>query len=427
MGEPYRDLADLLASVAGREQVVENPALKVDGVEPALLVKPSSADELARCMDICFHQRAPVIPAGLMTWLNGGNPVARATVVLSTQRMNRVIEYSPPDLTATVEAGLPLSELNAVANRHGQWLPLDPPGGELATLGAVAACASSGPLRGLFGTPRDYVLGLRLIHADGAQSRSGGKVVKNVAGYDMNKLYVGSFGTLAMLSELTLKLRPLPEAFSTVVVAANNQATLLNVAATITASEAQPASLILASSAASTIESVVGGEALLVRFVGAESDVRYQEQVVLSLAGRECRVSVLGRPEADAAWRRITNLDTLGSNCVLASVPISVAASAYSDLSRIVPGAISSLDLGTGLVRLAFDVDDAEAGEKFKDLRACAVRLGGTLFIERAATDVRAAVDAWGDPGETASLMKAIKAKFDPLGLLNPGRFVAGI
>lgn len=132
--------------------------------------------------------------------------------------MCRVIDYSPADLTATVEAGLLLTDFNEVTKKERQWLPLDPPGFKSASLGAVAACNSSGALRLGFGTPRDYVIGLKLAHIDGTESKSGGRVVKNVAGYDLNKLYVGSYGTLAVMTELTFKLRPLAERSSTLMI-----------------------------------------------------------------------------------------------------------------------------------------------------------------------------------------------------------------
>jgi glycolate oxidase FAD binding subunit len=158
-------------------------------------------------MRVCSEANAGVVP-GRMTWLDWGNPLRRVDVVLSLDRMQRIIDYSPPDLTATVEAGVTLADFNEVTVRERQWLPLDPPGLRQASLGAIASHNSSGALRLGYGTPRDYVIGLKLVHADGTESKSGGKVVKNVAGYDMNKLYVGSYGTLAIITELTFKLRP---------------------------------------------------------------------------------------------------------------------------------------------------------------------------------------------------------------------------
>src|SRR5215470_11664778 len=246
MREKRAEIVRVLESVVGQGYVTTGPELNVDELKSALMVRPGSAREAAECLKVCADEGKAVIPAGLATWLDGGNPVRRADVVLSLERMNRIIEYSPPDLTVAAEAGLAISELNAAVRPERQWLPLDPPGSSRASLGAIAACASSGALRLGFGTPRDYVIGLKLAHIDGTESRSGGKVVKNVAGYDMNKLYIGSFGTLAVITELVFKLRPLPERSCTVVVISKDLQSLARLAKQVLDSELQPASVFLA-------------------------------------------------------------------------------------------------------------------------------------------------------------------------------------
>src|ERR1051325_4333794 len=170
MSERKDELARLIQSAVGDEHVITAPELTIDNLRPSILVEPGSADEAAACLRVCAEMNAAVIPAGLMTWLECGNAVRRADVVLSLGRMSRIVEYSPPDLTATVEGGLTLSEFNAAAKSERQWLPFDPPGFAAASLGAIAACNSSGALRNGFGTPRDYVIGLSLAHADGTRS-----------------------------------------------------------------------------------------------------------------------------------------------------------------------------------------------------------------------------------------------------------------
>ena len=215
MSKPQTELATALAAIAG--SVTANPALRLDGLAPAALVKPATAAEVADCLRVCSEMNVTVVPSGRGTWLECGNPLRRADVVLSLERMSGIIDYSPPDLVVTVGAGMALAELNDTIRRDRLWLPLDPPGAGAASVGAVVACNSSGALRCGYGTPRDYVIGLKLAHTDGRQSKSGGRVVKNVAGYDLNKLYVGSYGTLAVITEVTFKLRPLPEQCVTVV------------------------------------------------------------------------------------------------------------------------------------------------------------------------------------------------------------------
>src|SRR4029453_16961482 len=240
------DLVRSIELIVGSDHITEEPAFQIDGWRPKLICRPESAGEVAECLKVCSEEGAAVVPAGRMTWLASGNPLERADVVISLERMSRIIQFSPPDLTVAVQAGLTLNELNAVAMRERQWLPFDPPGMESASLGAIAACNSSGALRLGFGTPRDYVIGLKLAHADGSESKSGGQVVKNVAGYDMNKLYVGSYGTLAIITELTFKLRPLAERISTMMISSKSRGQLFELARRVLASELQPASVVLA-------------------------------------------------------------------------------------------------------------------------------------------------------------------------------------
>lgn len=416
-----------LGSIAGREHIIEAPDLLVDGTAPALLVKPGSAEDVARCLGVCAELSAAVIPAGLMSWLDCGNPVRRADVVLSTERMNRVIDYSPPDLTATVEAGVTLEAFNAVARREGQWLPLDPPGSARSSLGAIGACSSSGSLRVRFGTPRDYVIGLRLAHADGSESRAGGKVVKNVAGYDMSKLYVGSFGTLAVLTELTFKLRPLAECDSTVIVTSNQRQSLLDLSADLLASELQPASLFITNLEINrTPGGVADGHTLLVRFVDSEPAVRYQRDVLGAMVASGS-AAILSESDATRVWDQFGNIDRLAATAVRVSVPLSAASRFYERACLRTPSCVAAGDLGTGIIRLAFDADPQSAIDIIKSIRAESQSAAGHLFIERAEAVVKKGAEAWGEVGETAEIMKSIKARLDPKGLLNPGRFVAGI
>jgi glycolate oxidase FAD binding subunit len=428
MYERKRELARSIQSVIGDEHVLLDPLLRIDNLSPALLAKPGSAEEVAECLGICSEFDASVIPAGLMTWLECGNPVRRGDVVLSLERMSRILEYSPSDLTVTVEAGLTLSELNAVANRERQWLPFDPPGFTAASVGAIAACASSGALRAGFGTPRDYTLGLKLAHADGTQSKSGGRVVKNVAGYDMNKLYVGSFGTLAILTELTFKLRPLPESVITLMVSSSDRESLIELAARVHASELQPASIFLTGRLfADSLGLSKGEDALLIRFMESEAAVKHQTDWITRSIDEGQELAVLDEATSERVWKLVADLDQQAGNACKISVPVSAASAVFDRSLKTVPECVATADLAAGIIRIAFDAENESAIDFVMRLRADASTAGGVLFIERAASAVRQQADAWGDVGATISLMRSIKEKFDPQSLLNPGRFVAGI
>lgn len=419
-------LAGSIASIVGKDHVTEGPGVKIDGVSPTLLVRPGCTAEVAACMKVCSESDAAVVPAGKMTWLECGNPLRRSDVVLSLERMRRIVDYSPPDLTATVEAGLTLSEFNAVTVRERQWLPLDPPGFKVATLGAIAACNSSGGLRLGFGAPRDYVIGLKLVHADGTESKSGGKVVKNVAGYDMNKLYTGSYGTLAIITELTFKLRPLPDRSSTIVITSQFRGSLFQLARRVISSELQPASVVFTRRLFESGGSTWPEDALLVRFNDSEAAVEHQVAWVIRAIGETCKATRLNENEAGAAWAEVADFDHRAMRVRL-SIPLSAVPAEFEKAFLAHLNCVAAADIGTGIIRLAFDADDGSAVDQIKRLRASAAAANGALVIEKAPAEVRRAADAWGDVGSTAELMRSIKVRFDPQSLLNPGKFVLGL
>src|SRR6185503_2665632 len=156
-----------------------------------------------------------VAPAGAMTWLDVGQSLLPASLVVSTLRLNRVIEHEPADLVAIAEAGVTLNDLNAQLAEKGQWVPLDPPAAERATIGGVVATGQGGAQQFGYGAPRRHVIGMKVVLADGSLIKVGGRVVKNVAGYDLCKLFTGSYGTLGVIAEVNFKLRPLPFKTST--------------------------------------------------------------------------------------------------------------------------------------------------------------------------------------------------------------------
>lgn len=415
-------VAERLSEMLGPQHVARSPEVEVDGIRPGLVATPGNHADVLECLRLCNDAGAAVLPAGLMRWLDCGNPLRRADVVVTLARMNRLLEYSPADLTATVEAGMTIAELNRATSGERQWLPLDPPGGGAASLGAIAACASAGPLELGFGTPRDYILGLRLAHVGGAESKSGGRVVKNVAGYDMNKLYVGSWGTLAVITELTVKLRPLPERQATVIASAENPTAFFETARRIMNSELQPASLVLL--VGQVCRRVRKGAALLARFIDCEEAVEYQ---LARLAALLPRREQLDGAEADAAWSDVADLDRLAPHAVRISAPPSQLESLVTEASRLARGCAMAASLGAGHLRIAFDADEAAAVDLIESLRRASENAKGSLTLERAPLGVRSRIDAWGDVGPALGIMRAIKSAFDPDGLLSPGRFVSGI
>ncbi|HKQ05027.1 MAG TPA: FAD-binding oxidoreductase [Blastocatellia bacterium] len=417
MSKAQTELAAALAAIVGSANLTANPALRLSGLAPAALVKPANAAEVADCLRVCSSMNAAVIPAGQGQWLECGNPLRRADVVLSLERMSRIVDYSAPDLTITVEAGITLKELNETISRDRLWLPLDPPGASAATVGAVVACNQSGALRCGFGTPRDYVIGLKLAHADGRASKSGGRVVKNVAGYDLNKLYVGSYGTLAVITEVTFKLRPQPEQCVTVVVTPSRSGRLTGLARQVIGMQLQPVACV--------VLFTPGAEKLLLRFADNAAAVKAQEDALRQATGKADRMADFSGADEVALWEKVNDMDRAGQVVLRMSVPLSKTVDLYEVLVDESRGLLRA-DFGSGIVREATDVTDGLI-IKIEQRRAAVEQLGGTLFIEQAPLEVRRQVDAWGEVGTAARLMQAVKEKFDPRGTLNPGRFVAGI
>src|SRR6185295_16324631 len=287
------DLPKTLASVIGAEYVTE-ASISIGRLTPKLIVLPGSREEVAECLKVCSDAGAALIPAGRMTWLDCGNPSRQADVVLSLSRLNRIIEYSPPDLTACVEAGVTLGDFTAATMKHRQWLPVDPPGFTRASLGAIAACNSSGALRLGFGTPRDYVIGLKLAHADGTESKSGGRVVK----------YVGSYGTLAVITGVIVKLRPLADCNSTMLITSKYRGPLFHLAKRVLSSELLPASVVLCRRLSALPE-----DALLIRFIDSEASVASQVDWVNAAVDDTSTAALLSEADAEAAWAEVADFD----------------------------------------------------------------------------------------------------------------------
>ena len=416
------ELVRALGGVVGQDNVASSDARAAH--LPSIVVAPGGHDEVRECLGVCAALGAAVIPAGRLTWIECGNPVTRADVVLTLKRMNRVIDYSPADLTCTVEAGVGLSQLNDLARASGQWLPLDPPGARDATVGAVAACANGGALRFGFGGIRDYAIGLRLAHADGTDSKAGGRVVKNVAGYDMTKLYLGSYGTLAVITEVTVKLRPLPQWQATIAIAAQDDASLIDLGARIIRSGVLPASVFFLSGGFGQLGS--SSAKLLVRFVDSAETVDHQVRRVREMLGGGFDGTLLDDESAAAGWAAVADVDRCEEVALRISVPISRIGTALLNASQYNRTALAA-DLAMGTIRVGLEERGFDAVTAVQSLRVKARQLGGHLFVERAPLDVRSRVDVWGDPGASARLMKSLKRKFDPTGMLNPGRFLDGI
>ncbi|MFO7260773.1 MAG: FAD-binding oxidoreductase [bacterium] len=431
-------MIERLRAIVGEAGVRTGPAgagWAVHGVAPAVVVAPGTVDQAAAVLELASREGWRVEPAGAGTWLGWGRPPERVDIVLSAERLAAVEAYEPADLTAVVGAGITLGALADTLARHRQWLPLDPAGGGAGTLGAAVSLAEAGPLRLAHGTPRDHVLGLTLVTGDGRVLELGGRVVKNVAGFDLVKLVTGSRGTLGLVCRVCVRLRPLPERDATLVLAAAGPEAAVELATALRDPRIEPAALELVSPPLAATALGVGAAewAVVVRLQGgaaavAEAEARVRERAggaqVLTPDAAHARAlwAALGEPEARAALvARLADRPSDLERTLAAALALPGAAVAWPLL----------VHAGSGIVRAAVPADacsDEAAARWAAALTQARSRLGergGTVLCVRAPRAViEAGLDPFGDPGPALRLMRALKSKFDPAGVLAPGRFV---
>jgi glycolate oxidase subunit GlcD len=398
-----------------------------------LEVAPQSSEATAQVIRLAAKEELAAVPAGAATWIDAGNRLARADLIVSMRRMNRLIRHEPKDLVATSEAGMTLAAFQTQLAQAGQWLPIDPPDDSRATLGGVIATGLGGPHSLGFGAPRSFVIGMRVVLAGGRQIKAGGNVVKNVAGYDLCKLFTGSYGTLGVITELTFKLRPLPAETRTIV-ATGSLASLIN-AGRKTFAQLSPVALELISSGlAHDLQIAESSDcALMIRFMGSPRSVVAEAARALKLLrddGRPCETLA-----EDAGWWSklsavpLRSADELKWRVALRPTDLvafldEMAAIEKDEASH--PGLRWHAGLGDGRLRAIAQapVYHREAVRALAGLRQKAQNLGGSLVLESAPSEIKDELDAWGNFGSAAELMKRVKAQLDPEDLLSPGRFI---
>jgi len=378
-------------------------------------------DDVATLLRDASRDGQAVIPSGGGTKLDWGRPPRRADLVLSTARLDRVLEHAWADMTATVEAGCTVARLQHSLAEHGQRLACDPLWPERATIGGILATNDNGTLRARFGGLRDLIIGVTLVLADGTVAKSGGKVVKNVAGYDLPKLATGSFGTLAMITQAVFRLHPLPHETRTLTFAATRLEPLCELALAIQGSQLAFVSLQVRADGAAE-------PALDVRFEGTRAGLDSQQDELLRLAAKLARVD-----PPPAVWRTREELwqgtepAVTGTFSVL---PTELQAlCAQLDEVGTAPALgwrVVAQGVGVGHFRLEGATSDALVAA-LQRLRAAAERRGGTLVVLVGPEDLKARLDVWGSPGDALPLFQRVKQQLDPQGTLSPGRFVGGL
>lgn len=407
------------------------PRVLLDGRAPEAAVRPRSDADVQTILALAHEHGLTVAPIGGGTMTALGMPPERYDLALDLAAMDGVVDYEPDDFTITVETGMPLAALQRRLAEHGQFVPLDQAQFERATVGGIAAVGRGGLRRRTFGYPRDWVIGMRMVRADGTPIKGGGRVVKNVSGYDLPKLFCGSLGTLGVIVEVTFKLRPLPTSDQMTILAADDFAAAL--AAGRAAMRAEPSLQAAVALSADAAGELAGGAALALRMSGLE------QAVVESLTRATDAARTAGATGGAATdqgvietWQAIFDLELATPADQLRlrlGVPPASLAEAVGHVRASVPGAarwIAAVDSGLLFVDTpCADLDEAARG--IEAARAALAPLGGNLTVEQAPPELKQRVDVWGPAGEGGRLMHRVKQEFDPHRTLNPGRFVDGI
>jgi glycolate oxidase FAD binding subunit len=422
MPTPLLDIENEFRAILAPDSVrAATAADAVCGVQPRLILEPVNEQQLAAVLRIANDAGLSVIPRGAGTKLSCGNPPARTDVILSTVRLDKIIEHAWADLTVSVEAGCTIQKLQDTLALHGQRLALDPLWPEQATIGGILSTNDSGSLRLRFGALRDLIIGVTLALPDGTLASSGGKVVKNVAGYDLPKLVTGALGTLAVITRAVFRLHPLPRNTKTLSVSSCNLEEMQRLILAV--QDSKLAHTALQARVAQDAEPVVD-----ILFEGTDAGINAQESQLRELArpatAADAPTTVWAASQAlwdstNSATKAIAKITTLPASIVHTIETVQRATSSRKTLWKLTVQA-------TGIGWLRLEATPGNLHAALSDLRFEIEHAGGSLAVFHGPADMQS-IDAWGTPGDALPLMRAVKKQFDPKNTLNPGRFIGGI
>jgi glycolate oxidase FAD binding subunit len=392
----------------------------VHGASPGWVAAPGSTDEVADVMRVAAEYNLRVAVRGTGSKLDWGAPPRSVDLVVETSRLTGIVEHAAGDLVLTVRAGTALATLDAALGQRGQRLSVDDVGAGGGTVGGTVATNASGPLRLLYGTPRDLLIGITVVRADGVVARSGGKVVKNVAGYDLGKLFTGSYGTLGIVTEAVFKLHPVPAGRAYVGRTVASPAEAERLVQAVLHSQLVPAGLEL------DWPDTEGPGSLAMLLEGHPDglETRVGQAEALLEGGAVASADAPGWWGRPVAGRGAATLRITHPVAQLATVlhVLHTAAGTYG-LRAAARGSAGS---GVLYVGLPAGCDPVTVGEFLGDLRAALGGQDGSVVVLHAPAEVAGAVDVWG-PVPALALMRRVKEQFDPWGRCAPGRFVGGI
>ena len=427
----------LLRERLGREAVESGDAVyrfAAGGVVPSCVVQPPDAAGIAAAVRAARDGGLALVPAGRATHLDIGHPPRRYDAALSTRRLDRIVAHDAGDMTVTAEAGVTLPALAGTLAAAQQWLPLDPARAADMTVGGLLAADRSGPLRCAYGKVRDWVIGVTVVMADGALVRGGGRVVKNVAGYDLPRLFAGSFGTLGVIVEATFKVGPRPDGEALFVWPAATLEQALARAGLVLGSSVFPVLLEAVNEAAAETLGLAAGPSLIIGCAGGAAHLLEQERRVQALsAGRAER---LDDEYAGGLRRALSDFsqsaDEDGLVARLSALPTALAAllpqvEAAAAAHQLVAEVAVHAGSGVAWCELLGAARAETLAEFAEWLRATARQHGAWVVFESLPTGLRGRVDPWGFDAPALRLMGGVKRALDPAGIFSPGRFVGGL
>lgn len=458
-----------LIFLLGNEAVLPEEDLAgytVEGLEPKAVVRPIDRQGISQVLSWACSEGMSVVPRGGGTQLALGNVPDRADLVLDLSRYgSSTPDHQPADLTATVESGITLEVLQQKLARQGQFLPLETPLASKATIGGALAVNTSGPMRYSYGLPRDWLIGIGVVSAQGVETKAGGRVVKNVSGYDLNKLYAGSLGTLGVIVEATFKLSPLPPESRALAAIFPSLQHGMQAADGLLHQVSDPQGLqVIDGSAARHIESTTSifrgieatngsrGAIVLAFFSGRSRAMRRRTDEATKGLHERGALDITSLEGADSTGllETLTDLGWSSDSIPYLGLKLSLPPSAVGKLTKLlsdpakIPEAQHLINLeplvsgvvadpGFGLVRLLWWADDREPPSDdrvtaaISRVRELSRQLGGSTVVEHCPLSVKRGIDVWGETTEAIEIMRRIKEKFDPARVLNPGRYVGGI
>ncbi|BDG47017.1 MULTISPECIES: FAD-binding oxidoreductase [Parageobacillus] len=434
---------ELTALLSEKQIQIEEHGSHPLGNSGHVTVYPQSEEEISTILRYANTHGKRVCIVGGGTKRGFGGQLECADILLSLANYSGIVEHAAADMTVTVKSGTVFQQLQDYLAEYRQKVALDPVWPQYATIGGVISANDSGPKRLGYGSARDSVIGLRIVYPDGTVIRSGGKVVKNVAGYDMNKLFIGAMGTLGVISEITLKLRPLPKYESLVLLSfpSGNLEEVRSFAIQFLDSMMEPVCFELLSPSLS--ERLIGQHAytLAIGFEDVESAVHYQEEFVKRFQPPNTTIRILSQEEAKSFWQTFYTIgpngaapDPLGRS-IEAAVKIGVV---NFDVLHIIRESDLLQEschvhieahggLGHGLCQVYIKGESEPVIAAIERLRATAAQLGGYAVVKHLPFSLRKRIDVWGEKPSYFFLLDGIKRKIDPNRILNNQRFIGGI